>query len=247
MSLVPFLVLAFGLAAACLASRGRASLEAPLAVGSLLLVTVAALAIAPGDHLRLGSGEILLATAYGRLFVVLGSAAGLVLCLVGLATSWNANLPAALLVGLGGIGLGLSATDPLVALVVLIGTAIAASLVGVDRSSTTTDILAIVRHVRLTALAGALALVALAWAAPALPRVGGNADAFGLADLAIVITVAVRFGAGAPFAHRVGPVEQLAPSPFAASHARRVVRSDERLGARFGQTGALPRAHDADS
>ena len=205
MSLLPFVVLSFALAAACLVGRGRGPLEAPLAVGSLLLVTIAALWIAPGDQLRLGSGEILLATAYGRLFLVLGSGSGLVLCLVALATSWNANLPAALLVGLGGIGVGLSATDPLVALVVLIGSAIAASLVGIDRSSTTTEVVAIVRHVRLTALAGALALVALAWAAPALPGIGGNADAFGLADLAIVIAVAVRFGA-IPF-HR--PVARL--------------------------------------
>ena len=210
MSLLPFLAITFGLAVACLLSRGRPPIEVPLAVGSLVLATIAALAIGPGDQLRLGSGEVLQATAYGRLFLLLGAGSGVILCLVGLATTWNPNLPAALLVGLGGIGVGLAATDPLSALVVLVGTAVASALVGIDRSSTGADLRVIVRQVRLIVLAGALALVALAWAAPALPGIGGNADAFALADLAIVLAVALRFGA-IPFHRPVARLTDTAP------------------------------------
>jgi hypothetical protein len=127
-SLLPFLVVSLGAAGACLVSRRWPLLEISIGLGSLLLATIAALAITPGDQLKLGSGEVLLATAYGRLFLTLGSALGLLLCLVGLATTWPANLPAGVLVGLGGTALALSAGDPLVAVLVLVATSMGSSL-----------------------------------------------------------------------------------------------------------------------
>jgi multicomponent Na+:H+ antiporter subunit D len=211
-SLVPFLVLSIAAAAASLVSRGRAPFEVPVGVGGLVVTTIAALAIRPGDLLRLGSGEVLVATAYGRLFLVLGSAFGLILCLIALSTTWQPNLPAALLVGLAGICVGLAATDTLTALLVLIATAVATSLVSLDAASASgqvrTQVQMIVEQVRLIAVAGLLAFVAVAWAAPALSGIGSDPAAFGLADLAIVLAVAVRFGA-IPF-HR--PVARLTDS-----------------------------------
>lgn len=205
MSIVPFLVLSIAAAAASLASRGRARLEIPVGTGGLVVATIAALAISPGDLLRLGSGEVLVATAYGRLFLVLGSAFGLILCLVALSTAWQPNLPAALLIGLAGIGVGLAATDPLTALLVLLATAVATSLVSLDAASASAQVRMVIVQVRLIVMAGLLAFVAVAWAAPALSGIGSDPAAFGLADLAIVLAVALRFGA-IPF-HR--PVARL--------------------------------------
>lgn len=210
MSLLPFLVISFAAAAACLLSRRRPTLEISLGLGGLGLATIAALTIAPGDQLKLGSGEVLLATAYGRLFLALASALGLLLCLVGLATTWQANLPAGILVGLGGTAIALAATDPLIAVIVLLATSISTSLVTLNPSITTAGVRAVAGHVRLIALAGALAIAALAWATPSIPGAGGDVEAFGLADLAIVLAVAIRFGA-IPFHRPVARLTDNAP------------------------------------
>jgi NADH:ubiquinone oxidoreductase subunit 2 (subunit N) len=207
-SLLPFLVISFAAASACLVARGRPTLEIPIGLGGLLLATIAALAIVPGDQLKLGQGDVLLGTAYGRLFLALGSAMGLVLCLVGLATTWQANLPAAILVGLGGTGIALVVSDPLIAIIILLASSIAASLVTLNASLSAADVRVVVGHVRVIALAGALAIVAMAWAAPSVGNVPGDAEALGLADFAIVLAVAIRFGA-IPF-HR--PVARLTDS-----------------------------------
>ena len=210
MSLLPFLVVTFAGAIACLVLRARPDLEIPLGLAGLLAATIAAFAITPGDPLRLGSGEVLLATAYGRLFLLLGAALGLGLCLIGLATTWSANLPAALLVGLGGIGIGLSLADPPIAVLALLAAATTASLVGLTGSSRSAEIRAVLREVRLIVIAGVMAYLAIAWAAPALSGIGGDPAAFGLADLAIVVAVALRFGA-IPFHQRVARLTDSAP------------------------------------
>jgi len=66
----------------------------------------------------------------------------------------------------------------------------------------------VVQQVRLVAVAGLLAFAAVAWAAPAPSGIGSEPAAFGLADMAIVLAVALRFGA-IPF-HR--PVARLTDS-----------------------------------
>ena len=210
MSLLPFLVVSVGAAIAGLILRREPQLMTAIGVGGLLLATIAALLITPGDVLKLGSGEVLVATGYGRLFVLLGSASGLVLCLVALSTTWQVNLPSALLLGLAGIAIGLALPDPLTAMLVLLGTASAVSLVCLDVAATAADVRAVVRQVRLVVLAGLLAFAAVAWAGPALSGIGSDPAAFGLADLAIVLAVAIRFGA-IPFHRPVGQLTNTAP------------------------------------
>jgi NADH:ubiquinone oxidoreductase subunit 2 (subunit N) len=209
-SQLPFLMVTIVAATLCLVARRRPQLEVPVGLGGLAVATVAALVIAPGDVLRLGSGEVLLATAYGRLFLLLGAGLGLVLGVVALMTSWQPNLPAAMLVGLAGMGLGLSLTDPLIALLVLLGSAVAVALVSLDASVSAAGVRVVVRQVRTIALAGVLAYVAVAWAAPALSGIGSDPAAFGLADLAIVLAVALRFGA-VPFHRPVARLTDTAP------------------------------------
>ena len=210
MSLLPFLTIAFAAAAACLVVRRRTALEIPIGLGGLLLATIGALVIVPGDQLKLGRGDMLVGTAYGRLFLVLGSALGLILCLVGLATNWQSNLPAAILVGLGGIGIALSEPDPVIAIMVLLGSSIAGSLVMLNASVSASDLRVVVRHVRRIALVGALAIVAIAWAGLSGGGIGGDPETLGLADLAIVLAVAVAFGA-IPFHRPVARLTDRAP------------------------------------
>jgi len=209
-SLLPFEVVTIAAAVLSLLARSRPRFEVPAAIGGLLAAALAALLIAPGDTLRLGSGEVLVATAYGRLFLFLAAGSGVILTLVALITSWQPNVPAAILVGLAGMGVGLSLTDPLLALLVLLAVAIAVALVGLGEDVGAAGVRVVMGQVRVVALAGALAYVAFAWAAPAGAGIGSDPAAFGLADLAIVLAVAVRFGA-VPFHRQVARLTDTAP------------------------------------
>jgi NADH:ubiquinone oxidoreductase subunit 2 (subunit N) len=210
MSLLPFEIVTLVAAAVGLLARRRPRLEMPAGLGGLLAAALAALLIVPGDALRLGSGEVLLATTYGRLFLFLAAGSGVVLTLVALITAWQPTVPAAILVGLAGMGVGLSLTDPLIALLVLLATSTAVALVSLADSVTPAGVRVVIRQVRLVALAGALAYVGLAWAAPTFAGIGSDPAALGLADLVIVLAVAVRFGA-VPFHRPVARLTDTAP------------------------------------
>jgi NADH:ubiquinone oxidoreductase subunit 2 (subunit N) len=212
MSPLPFIVVSFAAAAASLLLSRREGPAAAAGLAGLLVATLAAGLISPGESVRLGSSDVLVGTSYARLFLVLAGATGLVTCLIGLATTWPAGLPVAMLAGLGGIGLALSVTDPLVAVVVLLATAVALSVAALSAPITIAELRAVSRSARLIVLAGALAVVSLAWVAPSLGGIGADAQAFGLADLAIVLAVAVRFGT-IPFHRSVAGLTNSAPGP----------------------------------
>ncbi len=210
MSLLPFLVIAFGVAAASVVTRGQPTLEISIGLGGLVAATIAAMLISAGDQLKVGGSDVLVATAYGRLFLVLGGVSGVLLCLIGLAGTWQPNLPAALLVGLGGIGVALSVPNPTIALIVLTASAIASSLAALPDPVSGADVQVVVRAVRVIVIAGTLAIVTLAWANPSSAGSAPDAEALGLADLAIVLAVAVRFGA-IPFHRPVARLSDTAP------------------------------------
>ena len=215
MSTLPFVVVAFAAALACLATAGRPGIAIPVGIGGLGLASAAAALIEPGVTVHLAGSDVLASTAYTRLFILIASLGGLVTCLVGLATSWPAGwvvrLPAAALAGLGGIALALSAPDPLLALVILLATSVAIVPAAFGGPVSLGDVGTVAGNVRLLAVAGALAITAVAWAGPAT---GGSADpaAFGLADLAIVLAVALRFGV-VPFHRPVAAMSSSAPGP----------------------------------
>ncbi|MGH2512170.1 MAG: proton-conducting transporter membrane subunit, partial [Candidatus Limnocylindrales bacterium] len=75
---------------------------------------------------------------------------------------------------------------------------------------TSADLQAVAANLRWSALAGGLAIGAVAWANPAVPAIGADRAAFGLADLAIVLAVALRFGA-IPFHRPVARLTNTAP------------------------------------
>jgi NADH:ubiquinone oxidoreductase subunit 2 (subunit N) len=192
-SLLPFLGVAFGAAAAALLLRDYRRLA--LAVGLLGLVgtTIAALAIVPGDRLAIGPGRIE-TTDFGRLFLALGCSTGLIIALVGLATAWQRNLPSALLGGFGALGLALSMGDPLIALVAILAGALVGSLVTLVRPVSARNVQVASREFRAIAVAGALALVGMAWIARPLGPLAEEPTVFGLAYVAVALAAAIRFG-----------------------------------------------------
>jgi NADH:ubiquinone oxidoreductase subunit 2 (subunit N) len=192
-SLVPFLAISFGAAAAALIVRGYRRLSLAIGLFGLVVATIAALAIVPGDRLAVGPGR-LETTEFGRLFLALGCSTGLVITIVGLATAWQRNLPSALLGGFGALGLALSIGDPIIALVAILAGALVGSLVTLTRPVTARNVQVASREFRAIAVAGALALVGMAWIARPLGTLAEEPTVFGLAYLAVAMAAAIRFG-----------------------------------------------------
>lgn len=195
MSLVPFLAIAFGSAAGALLVRRLPRLSLAIGLIGLGAATIAALAMTPGDRLSVGTGGRLEVTEFGRLFLALGCGTGLLVALVGLATAWQRNLPAALLGGFAALGLALAIGDPIVALVAILAGALVGSLVTLVTPIAARDVRVATREFRAIAVAGALALVGMAWIARPLGSLGLEPAAFGLAYLLVVLGAAIRFGA----------------------------------------------------
>ena len=133
MTLIPFLAIAFGAAAAALIVRRYRRLSLAIGLLGLFAATIAALAIVPGDRLAVGPGR-LETTEFGRLFLALGCSTGLIMVVVGLATVYQRNLPSALLGGFGALGLALSIGDSIIALVAILAGALVGSLVHADET-----------------------------------------------------------------------------------------------------------------
>ena len=193
MSLVPFLAISFGAAAAALIVRRYRRLSLAIGLLGLLAATIVALAIDPGDRLAVGPGRLEV-TEFGRLFLVLGCSSGLVITIVGLATAWQRNLPSALLGGFGALGLAMSIGDPIIALVAILAGALVGSLVTLTRPVTARNVQVASREFRAIAVAGALALVGMAWIARPLGALAEEPTVFGLAYLAVALAAAIRFG-----------------------------------------------------
>jgi NADH-quinone oxidoreductase subunit N len=193
MSLVPFLAICFGAAGAALFLRRYRRLSLVIGLVGLAAGAIAAAIIVPGDRLTVGPGRIE-TTEFGRLFVVLGCSTGLVIAVVGLATSWERDLPVALLGGFGALGLALSVGDPIVALVAILAGALVGSLVTLVRPVTPANVQVASREFRAIAVAGALALIGMAWIARPLGALAEEPRVFGLAYVAVALGAAIRFG-----------------------------------------------------
>jgi NADH-quinone oxidoreductase subunit N len=194
LSLLPFLAVAFGAAAGALITRSYQRLSLAIGLLGLVAATVAALAIVPGDRLAIGPGR-LEATEFGRLFLILGCSTGSIIALVGLATAWQRDLPPALLGGFGALGLALSIGDPIVALIAILAGSLVGSLVTLVRPTSPRHVQVATREFRAIAVAGALALVGMAWIARPLGPLSEEPTVFGLAYLAVALAAAIRFGA----------------------------------------------------
>jgi NADH-quinone oxidoreductase subunit N len=207
-SVLPFLALAFGGAAATLLTRRSPVVSTWIGLLALGGAFLAAATISP-DAYQLGGGSIA-GSEYGRLFLVLGTGCGLIVALIGVLTDLPRNLAGALLAGLGGAGLALALPDPTTAVAATIAGGLAGVLVTLRDRPTPLNVAVAARELRAIAVAGALVLLATAWVSRPLETLVGDSPIFGLAYLAVGIGVAMRFGA-IPFHLWVARVADVAP------------------------------------
>ena len=194
MSLVIFLAVTIGAAGIAFVGRGRAGVATTVGLLGLVAAVISAIAIDPDTVVEIG-GSVLAASAYARLFLILGSAVGLALAVVGLAAGSRRDAPAVTLGTLGAMGLALSLPDPRIAILA----STAGGLLGVlltlvpggGRAGATIGI----REIRALIVAGAMATAAAAWIGRDLSELVAQPVVFGLAYLAFGLAVAIRFGA----------------------------------------------------
>jgi NADH:ubiquinone oxidoreductase subunit 2 (subunit N) len=208
-SLLPFLAATFGGGALALMARRDERVSVAIATVGLLLAVVAAAGIRADDPVGIG-GSTLAGTDYARLFLLLGSLTGLLITLLGVATTMPRDLAGSILLGLGAAGLALGAADPVVAVLA----ASAGSFLGVfvtlvpPRSAVGAAIAG--RELRALAGGAGLAVLAAAWTARPLDVLAAEPAATGLAFLGFTAAVAIRFGA-IPFHRWAARLAEAAP------------------------------------
>lgn len=194
MSVLPFLAVAFGGAAVSLVLRRWVAVSAATGLLALVAAIIAAATIQPADGLAIAGGG-LSGSAFARLFLVLTTASATLLVCIALATGWTRNLPGALLAGLGAIGLALSLPDPTMAVLATVVSGLAGVLVTIHGTATPRTVAVAAREVRAIAVGGALVLLAMAWISRPLGSLAQDTAVFGIAYLAVVVGMAMRFGA----------------------------------------------------
>ena len=209
MSLLPFLAVALG--TGCLSLLTRRAPRASAIVGFVGLAAAAGLAalVRAEEPFHIAGGAIA-GSDFARLFLVLGSAGGLLLAVVALATTWPRSLPGATLVGLGAAGFALGVVDSGTAVAAATSGAVVGVLVTVFGPPNQRRVLVAARELRALVVAGVLGLVAAG--ATAGPEAAARIDPaiLGLAYLGFASAVAIRFGA-IPFHLWAARVAEAAP------------------------------------
>jgi NADH:ubiquinone oxidoreductase subunit 2 (subunit N) len=194
MTILPFLAITFGAAAASLLSRRNVPLSTLIGILGLTGAVIAAAGIRAGDTLAIG-GSQLAGSDYLRVFAVLGSFAALVLATLGLATTPHRHAPGVLLAGIGAAGLALALPDARIAVMAATAGGLTGILVTIVSPSTAPTVIVAVRELRAVAVAGFLSILAAAWLARPLGELAAEPEVFGLAYLGFAAAVAIRFGA----------------------------------------------------
>jgi NADH:ubiquinone oxidoreductase subunit 2 (subunit N) len=193
-TILPFLAIAFGAGAASLLTRRNGGLSAAIGIIGLAGAVAAAAAMSVGGTLAVGGGE-LVTSAYLRLFTLLGALVGLVLALIGLATTSHRHAPGALLAGIGAAGLALAVSDARTAVVASTAGGLVGIVVTVVQPASGRAVVVAMRELRAIAVAGVLAILAAAWIGRPLVELAAEPAVFGLAYLGFAVAVAIRFGA----------------------------------------------------
>lgn len=209
MSLLPFLLVTFIIGGLSLLTRPYVRWSAVFGFVGLGLAIVTATLIGPGDSFIVAGGAIS-GTSFARLFLMIGSVAGLLLCLVALTPNLPPALPGATLVGLGGAGMALGVVDAGTAVAAATSGAVVGILLTLIRPVTQHGLIVAARELRALVVAGALGLAATAAVAGPLAAVALNPELIGLAYLAFAVAVAIRLGA-VPFHLWAARVADAAP------------------------------------
>jgi NADH:ubiquinone oxidoreductase subunit 2 (subunit N) len=193
MSLVAFIIVAAIGSTTGVLVRRWPTIASGVGIVALAIAFLVAAGIRSGDVAQLG-GSSISGSDYARLFLALGAVTSLLLVLVALGSGPVGDLSAASLAALGVAAFVLGTNDLLQAAVA----ATAVGLVGVAISlglPTVRSVGVAVRELRALAVAGALAIGALAWTSRLTQSAGVDPGVVGLAYLAGVVAIAVRFGA----------------------------------------------------
>lgn len=194
MTLVVFVMITFGFAALTMALRARGGWAIVSGILGLAAAVVAAIAMDPAQSSVIGGGG-LTTSPYLRLFLVLGSLVGLGLAIAGRAGGTRRDAPAVTLVILGTSALTMALRDPRAAVVVATAGALFGAFVALGPRGGRVGATIGIREIRVVVVAGALAIVATAWIGRDLGQLSARPVLFGLAYLAFVVAVAMRFGA----------------------------------------------------
>jgi NADH:ubiquinone oxidoreductase subunit 2 (subunit N) len=187
-------VLAVASIGAALAVLGRRSEPATVAVALLGLVVaaIAAAGIRAGDEITIGE-TMLAGSDYARLFIVLAASAGILLILGALASGSAGDLPLATLAALAVATVVLAARDPVPAAIAATAGGLFAVVVTIG-PPTIRSIAVAARELRALVVAGTLVVGAIAWSGRPELVAGADPVYLGLAYLAGVAAVAIRFG-----------------------------------------------------
>ncbi len=209
MSLLPFLLVTFIVGGLSLLARPYPRWSAAIGFAGLGLAIATAATIGPDESFVVAGGAIS-GTEFARLFLIIGSIAGFVLCLVALMPSLPPAFPGATLVGLGGAGLALGVVDTGTAVAAATAGAVVGILLTLIRPVSQSGLIVAARELRALVVAGALGLAATAAVAGPLAAVRLNPELIGLAYLAFAVAVAIRLGA-VPFHLWAARVADAAP------------------------------------
>jgi NADH:ubiquinone oxidoreductase subunit 2 (subunit N) len=193
-TVLPFLAVAFGAAAASLLTRPFPRLSAGIGIAGLAVAALAAARISATDSLTIGAGEIA-GSEYLRLFALLGCLVALALAVLGLAAGSHRNAPGVLLASMGAAVLALSLTDARIAVLAATAGGLVGILVTIASPATARSVVVASRELRALAVAGLLAILATAWIGRPLGELGTVPEVFGFAYLGFAVAVAIRFGA----------------------------------------------------
>ena len=193
MSLLPFLIVSMAMTGVALALRSRAALATAAGIAGLVATLLAALAIQPGQGIVIG-GAAIATTEYLRLFLVLLSACGIGLALLGAAAGPRRDTAAVMLGTLATSGLALAVPDARIAILAVTAGGLLGVLVTLIPGSARVGATVGIREIRAVIIAGSLAFAAAAWIQRPLDDVSVQPQVFGLAYLAFALAVAVRFG-----------------------------------------------------
>jgi NADH:ubiquinone oxidoreductase subunit 2 (subunit N) len=209
-SLLVFAAVATAAAAAAYATRNMRRAGTIVGFAGLLLTLGAATAVQVGDRFEAAGGAIE-ATAYGRLFVLVGLLSATLVLVIARLTAWQRNAPAAVLGGAVSLALGLSSPDAAIGLLACGGAALVATLVALVAPLTPSRVRVLAREIR-----GAVVDLVLGLAAVSLvPVLGATAAAgrvvAGIALLLAATAVGHRL-ASVPFHARASRLAETAPA-----------------------------------
>jgi formate hydrogenlyase subunit 3/multisubunit Na+/H+ antiporter MnhD subunit len=208
-SLLPFLLVTFTVGGLSLLTRPFRQWSAFFGFVGLGLAIATATLIGP-DRPFVVAGGAIAGTAFARVFLMIGSVAGVLLCLVALTSSLPRTLPGATLVGLGGAALALGVVDTGTAVAAATAGAVVGILLTLIQPVSERGLIVAARELRALVVAGALGLAATAAVAGPLAAVRLNPELIGLAYLAFAVAVAIRLGA-IPFHMWAARVADAAP------------------------------------